>query len=297
MKSSKNTSLGYIYAMQAFFAWGILPVFWKQVKHVSALEVLSHRIFWSFIFLLILLFWTKQKNTSQLLKQKQTRNSLICSSVLIGINWGLFIYAVNINQIVEASLGYYVNPIVNVLLGIVVLKEKLDKLKITALIIASIAVIYLTLDYGKFPWIAIILALSFGLYGLVKKTAGIEAIPSLSIETLLLTPLAAAFIIYKLIAGNGGFLVGSYSTNTYLMLTGIVTTLPLYWFAKGAQRIPLSAIGFMQYIGPTLMLLIGVIIYKEEFKKEQVIAFGLIWFALMLYTISMIRNTRKLKKN
>ena len=293
MENSKNNTIGYIYALQAFFAWGILPLFWKLLSHVPAIEVLAHRIFWSFVFLAILILWKRQKNLRELLAQKKTRNSLLLSSILIGGNWGLFIYAVNSNQIVEASLGYYINPIVNVLLGMIVLNEKLDKLKLTALLIATSAVIYLTIDYGQFPWISIILACSFGLYGLVKKTAGIEAIPALTVETLILTPFAAIFIAYKLIDSTGALFVGSYSTDLYLMLTGVVTTLPLYWFAKGAQRIPLSAVGFMQYIGPTLMLLIGVVIYKEEFRKEQIIAFALIWFALALYTTSMIRNTRK----
>lgn len=293
MENTKNTTIGYAYALQAFFAWGILPLFWKLLSDIPALEILAHRIFWSFIFLIILLLLTRKKNVWNLLRQKKTRKSLIISSLLIGLNWGLFIYAVNNNQIVEASLGYYINPIVNVLLGMLILNEKLDKLKYIAVLIASVAVIYLTIDYGKFPWIAILLACSFGLYGLTKKTAGIEAIPSLAVETLILAPFALGFIIYKMWTGTGAIFVGSLSTNNYLMLTGIVTTLPLYWFAKGAQRIPLSALGFMQYIGPTLMLLIGVLIYNEPFRLEQIIAFGLIWIALTLFTTSIIRNTKK----
>lgn len=293
MEDSKNTTIGYVYALQAFFTWGILPIFWKLLSNVSAIEILAHRIFWSFAFLIILLLLTRKKNVWNLLRQKKTRKSLIISSLLIGLNWGLFIYAVNAKQIVEASLGYYINPIVNVILGMIVLNEKLDKLKYIAVLIASAAVIYLTIDYGKFPWIAIILACSFGLYGLTKKTAGIEAIPALAVETLILAPFALGYILYKMWIGNGALFTGSISISSYLMLTGIVTTLPLYWFAKGAQRIPLSALGFMQYIAPTLMLLIGVLIYNEPFRYEQLIAFGLIWIALALYTTSIIRNTRK----
>lgn len=295
MENPKNSGIGYIYALQAFFAWGILPLYWKLLSKIPALEVLAHRIFWSFVFLAIFILIKKHRNLTELLKQRKTRNSLLISSLLIGGNWGLFIYAVNINQIVEASLGYYINPIVNVLLGMIILKEKMDKLKSIALIIASIAVIYLTLDFGRFPWIALMLAVSFAFYGLVKKTAGIQAIPALTVETLILTPLAGLFILWGIVNGSGTLFSGEISIDFYLILTGIVTTLPLYWFAKGAQLIPLSAIGFMQYIGPTLMLLIGVIVYDEPFKREQMIAFGLIWLALVLYTISMIRNTRKLK--
>lgn len=293
MENSKSSSIGYIYALQAFFAWGILPLFWKLLSDIPALEVLSHRIFWSFVFLLLFILIKRQRNIVDLLKQRKSRNSLIISSLLIGGNWGLFIYAVNINQIVEASLGYYINPIVNVLLGMLILQERLDKLKTVALVIACIAVIYLTIDYGKFPWIAIILAGSFGFYGLVKKTAGIEAIPALTVETFILAPFAGVFIVWQLMDGSGALFSGSLSTDTYLILTGIVTTLPLYWFAKGAQRIPLSAIGFMQYIGPSLMLLIGVFVYDEPFRREQVIAFSMIWFALLLYSFSMVRNTKQ----
>lgn len=293
MENTKNATMGYIYALQAFLTWGILPIFWKLFSDVPALEILAHRIFWSFAFLVILLLLTRQKKVWIYLRQKTTRNSLIISSLLIGLNWGLFIYAVSSKQIIEASLGYYINPIVNVILGMIVLNEKLDKLKYIAVLIASTAVIYLTIDYGKFPWIAIVLACSFGLYGLTKKTAGIEAIPALAVETLILAPFALGYILYKMWIGTGAIFSGSISTSSYLMLAGIVTTLPLYWFAKGAQRIPLSALGFMQYIAPTLMLLIGVLIYNEPFRYEQLIAFGLIWLALTLYTTSIIRNTRK----
>jgi len=296
MENSRHTALGYIYALQAFFAWGVLPIFWKLLSHVPALEILAHRIFWSFVFLAILLLWQKKFQIFKLLRQKKTRNSLLLSSLLIGANWGLFIYAINSNQIIEASLGYYINPIVNVILGIIVLNEKLDKLKLAALLIASISVIYLTIDYGKFPGIALFLAVLFGLYGLVKKTSGIPAIPALTIETFLLTPLAGIFIFYEMWNGSGALFNISPDIDFFLIVTGIVTTLPLYWFAKGAQRIPLSALGFMQYLGPSLMLIIGVLLYDEPFHQKQILAFGLIWCALMLYSISMLRNTRKLKK-
>jgi len=292
MGERSSTTAGYIYTLQAFLAWGILPIYWKLLNSVPALEILSHRIFWSFIFLFLWLLLTKQKRTWNLLKQKKTRNSLLLSSLLIGSNWGLYIYAVNSNQIIEASLGYYITPLMNIMLGMLVLKEKLDKLKLSALIIASFSVLYLTLDYGQFPWIAIVLAVSFSIYGLIKKTAGIEAMPALNIETLLLTPIAAGFIGYKLIAGTGSLFVGSSSIDLLFIMSGVATTLPLYWFAKGAQRIPLSSVGFMQYIGPSIMLIIGIVMYGETFKQEQAIAFGLIWIALVLYTISMIRNTR-----
>ncbi|MFT5749183.1 MAG: chloramphenicol-sensitive protein RarD [Ancylomarina sp.] len=293
MDKRSSTTAGYIYTLQAFLAWGILPIYWKLLNSVPALEILAHRIFWSFIFLFIWLLFTKQKRIWDLLKQRKTRNSLLLSSLLIGSNWGLYIYAVNSNQIIEASLGYYITPLMNIILGMIVLKERLDKLKLIALIIACLSVIYLTLDYGQFPWISIYLAVSFSLYGLIKKTAGIEAMPALSIETLILTPIAAAFIGYKMILGSGTLFVGPSFIDIMFIMSGVATTLPLYWFAKGAQRIPLSSVGFMQYIAPSIMLIIGIVIYGETFNHEQVIAFGMIWIALALYTISMIRNTRK----
>jgi len=295
MEKRSNTTAGYIYTLQAFLAWGILPIYWKLLNSVPALEILAHRIFWSFIFLFLWLLFTKQQRIWDLLKQRKTRNSLLLSSLLIGSNWGLYIYAVNSNQIIEASLGYYITPLMNIILGMIVLKERLDKLKLLALIIACLSVVYLTLDYGQFPWISIYLAVSFSLYGLIKKTAGIEAMPALSIETLILTPIAAAFIVYKMILGSGALFEGPNFIDMLFILSGVATTLPLYWFAKGAQRIPLSSVGFMQYIAPSIMLLIGIVMYGETFKQEQAIAFGMIWIALVLYTISMIRNTRKNK--
>ncbi len=293
MEQRSSTTAGYIYTLQAFLAWGILPIYWKLLKTVPSLEILAHRIFWSFIFLFLWIMWSKQKNVWALFKQKKTRNSLLLSSLLIGSNWGLYIYAVNSNQIIEASLGYYITPLMNIMLGMLVLKEKLDKLKLAALIIAFSSVLYLTLDYGQFPWISIYLAVSFSLYGLIKKTAGIEAMPALSIETLILTPIAAGFIAYQFITGTGSLFMESTSIDILFIMSGVATTLPLYWFAKGAQRIPLSSVGFMQYIGPSIMLIIGIVMYGETFKQEQALAFGLIWIALVLYTISMIRNTRK----
>ena len=293
MGEKSSTTTGYIYTLQAFLAWGVLPIYWKLLNSVPAFEILAHRIFWSFVFLLLWLLWSKQKRVWVLLKQKKTRNSLFLSSLLIGCNWGLYIYAVNSNQIIEASLGYYITPLMNIMLGMLVLKEKLDKLKLAALLIACISVLYLTFDYGQFPWISIILAISFSLYGLIKKTAGIEAMPALSIETLILAPAAATFIGYKFVVGSGAMFTSSSFIDIMFVMSGVATTLPLYWFAKGAQRIPLSSVGFMQYIGPSIMLIIGILMYGEAFRHEQAIAFGLIWCALALYTISMIRNTRK----
>jgi len=295
MGQRSSTTAGYIYTLQAFLAWGILPIYWKLLNTVPALEILAHRIFWSFIFLLLWLLWSKQKRIWELFKQKKSRNSLLLTSLLIGSNWGLYIYAVNSNQIIEASLGYYITPLMNIMLGMLVLKEKLDTLKLSALIIASFSVLYLTFDYGQFPWIAIYLAVSFSIYGLIKKTAGIEAMPALTIETLILTPIAGAFIGFKLLTGTGAMFVDSTSTDLLFVMSGVATTLPLYWFAKGAQRIPLSSVGFMQYIGPSLMLIIGIVMYGESFKTEQALAFVLIWIALVLYTVSMIRNTRRVR--
>ncbi len=294
MNSNRDSVLGYFYAFLAFIAWGILPVYWKLLKAVPAWEILAHRIFWSFIFLFILLLIKQRHRIFGLLRSRKTRNTLLITSLLIGSNWGVYIYAVNTRQIVEASLGYYITPLINVALGMLVLHERLDKLKFIALLLAVAAVAYLTIDYGHFPWIALYLAFSFGFYGLLKKTSGIEAMPALAIETLMITPFAALFIVWKLFDGTGYLFAGDPVTNILLIVTGVVTSMPLFWFAMGAQRISLTSVGFMQYIAPTLMLLLGIIVYGESFRYEQSIAFGCIWVALVFYSVSMLKRKKQL---
>jgi chloramphenicol-sensitive protein RarD len=283
---------GIVYTTVAFFAWGVLPFYWKALGAVPAFEILAHRILWSFVFITIVLAVRRNTQVKVLLKDPKSRKSLLVTSALIGLNWLTYVYAVNSEHIVEASMGYYINPLVSVFLGIVILKERLNLLQIFSFVLACGGVLYLTMDYGKFPWIAVLLACAFGLYGLFKKTSNLQSLPSLMIETMLLSPLALGIIVYQASISRGSFFSISIKTDFLLIFAGVITTLPLYWFAQGAKRIPLSSVGFLQYIAPTLMLCIGVFVYNETFTRAHLISFGLIWIALVLYSLTLVRTSR-----
>ncbi len=283
---------GIVYTTVAFFAWGVLPFYWKALGAVPAFEILAHRILWSFVFITIVLAVRRNTQVKALLKDPRSRKSLLVTSALIGLNWFTYVYAVNSGHIVEASMGYYINPLVSIFLGIVILKERLDLLQILSFVLACGGVLYLTMDYGKFPWIAVLLACAFGLYGLFKKTSNLQSLPSLMIETMLLSPLALGIIVYQASISRGSFFSISIKTDFLLIFAGVITTLPLYWFAQGAKRIPLSSVGFLQYIAPTLMLCIGVFVYNETFTRAHLISFGLIWIALVLYSLTLVRTSR-----
>jgi chloramphenicol-sensitive protein RarD len=283
---------GIIYTTVAFSAWGVLPLYWKALGSVSAMEILAHRILWSFAFISIVLLIQKKFCVLRYLMDAKSRRALLLTSGLIGINWFTYVYAVNSERIVETSLGYYINPILSVILGIVILKERMNLMQVIAFVLACLGVVYLTLDYGKFPWIAVLLACAFALYGLLKKTAGIEAMPGLLIETMFLSPVALAIIVYQTMMGRGTLINLSPRIDLLLILAGVVTTLPLFWFAQGAKRIRLSNVGFLQYIAPTLMLCVGVFLYHEIFTTAHQISFGLVWCGLFLYTLSMVRGSR-----
>ncbi|MBK3518638.1 EamA family transporter RarD [Carboxylicivirga marina] len=295
MASQQEQTSGYLYTFMAFLTWGLFPIYWKMLSHIDAMEVLAHRIFWSLIFVLLLLFWKKKLHLTPIFKNKKALSTLIITGILIGANWGIFIYAVNAGHIIEASLGYYITPLLNVGLGMLFLNERLNKVQFVALILAAAAVLYLTIDFGRFPWISILLASSFAIYGLLKKLSGVEALPSLAIETLVLAPLALAFIIYKMAQGTGALFAENRTIDFLLIMAGVVTTMPLYWFGIGAKRISLTSVGFMQYIGPTIMLFLGIFMYHEGFPQEKQIAFAAIWVALALYSYSVVTGYRRRK--
>jgi chloramphenicol-sensitive protein RarD len=211
---------------------------------------------------------------------------------MIGGNWFVYIYAVNHNHIVEASLGYYINPLVNVLLGVLFLHERLRRMQVIAVILALAGVSWLTLHLGRLPWISLYLACSFAFYGLLRKKANLESLPGLLIETLILSPIALFYLIYANQMGTGMFLHHSILTDILLILGGPVTAIPLFWFGKAATRIPLSTIGFIQYLSPTFQLLIGLLVYHEEFSPVYLTCFGLVWSGLLIYTFSLVREYR-----
>ncbi|WP_227396620.1 EamA family transporter RarD [Jeotgalibacillus aurantiacus] len=282
---------GIIYTAFAYTLWGLLPIYWKLVEHVPADEILANRIFWSFWFMLILLVATRQfkafrSETFSLLKRKKRFAALVTASVLISINWFVYIWAVNSGQMVEASLGYYINPLVSVLLGVLVLKELMSRAQVLSFVLALIGVLILTISYGQFPWIAFILAFSFGLYGLVKKMLKVNAAIGLTLETLTIMPIALLYLGYLGTAGDLALFNVSFGTDFLLVAAGAATAIPLLLFANGAQRIPLFMVGFLQYIAPTITLILGVFFYGEPFNAVDLISFIFIWMGLAVFTIS-----------
>ncbi|WP_026583490.1 EamA family transporter RarD [Bacillus sp. J33] len=291
---NNEVQMGALYAGVAYFLWGILPVYWKYLNHVNADEILANRVFWSFFFMLFILLATKKRESFVVtLKGFRTNRkqfyALVIASLLISTNWFLYIWAVNSDQMIEASLGYYINPLVSVLLGMIVFKEKLSPAQYISFGLAFAGVMILTLSYGRFPWIAIVLALSFGLYGLAKKLIKVDSAIGLTLETLVVTPIAFIYMAALFINDKQAFLHVSASTDLLLIGAGAATAIPLLYFAKGAQKIPLSMLGFLQYIAPTLTLILGVFVYHEHFTKLHLLSFMFIWVALTIYSISRTR--------
>ncbi|OPJ61356.1 EamA family transporter RarD [Clostridium chromiireducens] len=287
MRNEKTT--GVIYAVTAYILWGILPVYWKFISSVSSIEILSNRIVWAFVFTILIIMVTKQWSELKLIaKDKKQMFYIFIASILIAINWGLYIWAVNSDRIVDASLGYYINPLLAVALGVIIFKEKLSYWTGAALTIASIGVVVKTVQYGKVPWISLGLAISFGLYGAIKKSVKANSIVGLTLETAMLTPVAAAYIVSRHVSGLGAFKTEGTLVILLLIGAGVVTAIPLLLFASSARRLPLSLIGFTQYISPTISLIIGVFVYNEGFTTVDMIAFCFIWAALIVYSFSQI---------
>jgi chloramphenicol-sensitive protein RarD len=268
---------------------------------VPSAEILVSRVVWAFISTLLLILLLKNgrylfEDIKRLWKSQLNFWLLFLASVLISGNWFLYIWAVNNGYLVQTSLGYYINPLISVLLGVFFLKEKLSPAQKVAFILAMIGVLILTFSYGQFPWLSFVLAISFAVYGLLKKQIKLDALRGLTIETFFITPLALGYYIWLFIDNRAVFLHSDVKTDTLLIFTGIATALPLVLFAKGAQRIPLYMVGFLQFIAPTMMLFLGVIIYKESFGQVDLISFIFIWIGLVLFTYSKVIEMLKTKK-
>lgn len=278
--------------MLAYSAWGLFPIYWKFLTQVPAVELVCHRIIWSMVLLMGLLFVQHRIGEfRQLWKSRKAIASLLLTTTLIAGNWCIYIYGVNTGHIVETSLGYYINPLVTVLLGSVILKEKLNFPKKIAVLLAAIAVLNFIWHFGQVPWIAIALAFSFALYGLFRKLIKVTPIVGLTVETLLATPIALVYISYVGLTGTGSFGT-SLQVNLLLIGCGIVTALPLLWFNTAAKQLQLSTLGFFQYLAPSLALLIGVIGYREPFTAIHAVTFLLIWSAIAIYSIASVGNGR-----
>ncbi|BAB07585.1 EamA family transporter RarD [Halalkalibacterium halodurans] len=300
MKNQQKT--GVIAAISAYLIWGFLPLYWKLVDEVPASEMLAHRIVWSLGFMVILLAVMKKnrqvmREILDTLANKKTAFGITVAAILISMNWFIFIYAVSSDKVIEASLGYYINPLINVLLAIVFLRESLSKWEVASFLLAAAGVLNITLHYGSFPWVAFALAISFGVYGLIKKVVSLSAWASLTIETLIMTPFALLFLLYiPLSGGASAFSLNHLSTAWLIIASGAATALPLLLFATGAKRISFSLIGFLQYLAPTIMLMLGVFLFQEPFSRVQFVSFLLIWTGLIIFTISRSRTAGRLKK-
>ncbi|WP_413308259.1 EamA family transporter RarD [Bacillus sp. 1P10SD] len=282
---------GAIHAGFSYLLWGLLPIYWKLLADVNAQEILANRVFWSFIFMLVVLVFTKKwelfvQTLRGFAQNKKQLYALTIASLLISVNWFVYIWAVNSGHMIEASLGYYINPLVSILLGMVVLKEKLTIYQYISFVLAAVGVVILTVAHGAFPWIAITLAVSFGLYGLAKKLINVDSAVGLTLETMVVAPIAAIYMMILFSQGANTLLSSTLGTDLLLIGAGAATAVPLLYFAKGAQKIPLSLLGFLQYIAPTLTLLLGVFVYNEHFSKVQLLSFMFIWSALTIYSLS-----------
>jgi len=285
---------GTITTVSAFFLWGIFPIYWKALKYVPSTQILAHRVVWSLVFILFLVSVQRRwKEVISIISFSRNVLRFLFTSFLLGTNWLTYIWAVNTNQIVEASLGYFINPLVNVCLGMVFLRERLYRWQILSVVLAFIGVLFLTLHYGRVPWIAFTLAFTFGTYGLLRKTAKAGSMVGLLFETAILTPIALVYVIALGIQGSGAFLAIGLHTDVLLTGAGLVTAIPLLLFAHGARRIQYSTVGFLQYIAPTGQLLVGVLLYKELFTCTHAISFGFVWVAIIIYSISSFISYKK----
>jgi chloramphenicol-sensitive protein RarD len=278
------TNKGLWYALGAYITWGFFPIYWKWLNQVDALQLLSHRIGWSFLMLVVAIAALRQLPAfSQAARQPRVLPTYFAAAMLIGVNWFLYVWAVNQNYILETSLGYFINPLLSVLMGVIFLRERLRPFQWIPVGLAAFGVLYLTYSYGRLPWIALSLAFSFGTYGLVKKMAPLGSLHGLTLETGILFLPALAYLIFRELSGTGAFLHSGVPTNLLLAGAGVATTIPLLMFASAAHRIPLSMIGIMQYIAPTIQFLLGVLVYHEPFDRMHLIGFSIVWVALALF--------------
>ena len=282
---------GLAYGLAAYGAWGVFPIYLKAVRAVPILEVLCHRVVWALAILLVLTGVRGElRAVADALRHRRALLVLSGSTVFIALNWLVYIYSVTHDRILESSLGYYINPLISVLLGVVLLRERLEPLMKAAALLAAAGVVWLAIGLGQLPWISLVLAFSFGLYGLLRKIAPVGALIGLTVETLLLAPLAAGYLVWAEARGRATFLSGRWGIDVLLLLAGPVTAIPLLCFAAAARRLPLSTIGFMQYISPTLQFLLAVTVYGEPFDRARAGAFACIWAAVALFAFDSVRR-------
>jgi chloramphenicol-sensitive protein RarD len=288
---------GIISATLAFLCWGLFPLYFNALKDVPPGQILAHRVVWSLLFLAIVLTFRRQWSwLPAVLRRPRVIGSFVASAFLLSVNWLVYIWAVNNGHVIEGSLGYFINPLVNIMFGYLILKERLRSGQWMAIALAALGVAWLTWQTGSVPWIALILASSFGAYGLMRKTAALGALEGLSFETMVLFPLALGYLAWLGLHGENGFInAASDDTRWLLVAAGPITAIPLLLFASGARKIPLAVLGMLQYISPTIQFLLGVWLFHEAFTAERLIGFLLIWSALALYAAEGLWRNRQNK--
>lgn len=286
---------GIWYALGAYLTWGLFPIYWKLLAGIPALQLLGHRIFWSFLLLFGIVLFARQVKVFRASLNRRVLLIYSVAAILIAINWLTYVWAVGAGFIVETSLGYFINPLLAVLFGVIFLRERLRPLQWLPIGLATAGVLYLTFAYGSLPWVALTLAFSFAFYGLVKKTAPLGALHGLTLETGILFLPAIAFLLFSEFRGTGAFMHTSPLLDAMLIGAGLVTVIPLWMFSTAAQRIPLTMIGILQYVNPTMQFLLGVLIYKEPFDHRRLIGFGVVWAALILFGLEGYFAQRRTK--
>ena len=286
---------GVLYGILCYGTWGFFPLYWKMLQHVPPVEILCHRMFWSMVFMATLFVGIRRYPVRQHVRTRRQFLLLFLTGALMAANWGVYIWAINNGHIVQSSLGYYINPLLNVLFGFLFLKERLNRVQCVSLLLAVVGVTYLTVDFGSFPLISIVLALTFALYGLVRKKIDIDATSALTVETIYMSFPALAYLVVTFMQGNNALNDFHLPTALLLAMGGVVTALPLLWFGKAAERIPLSTMGFIQYLSPSLQLLIGVIIFGEPFTPSHVVCFSCIWLGLILFSADSVIRSQGVK--
>jgi chloramphenicol-sensitive protein RarD len=287
-----RTRSGLLMGLGAYALWGVLPLYFKALIHVASTEIVAHRILWSLLFLGALATWWKRWPAIRAaLANRKVALTLLLTAVLIGVNWLVYIYAVVSNHVLEGSLGYYLNPLVNVLLGVFLLKEKLSMLQKAAVFLAGAGVAILALGAGEAIWISLTLAATFAVYGVLRKVAPVESLEGLWIETLFLAPLAVGWVLWLSAAGDSAFL-HSRVTDALLILGGAITAIPLLMFTAAAKRLPYSTLGFLQYVAPSLQFLLAVLVFGEPLTTAHIVCFGAIWVALAIFVGEGLRSHR-----
>ncbi|MEN3309476.1 MAG: chloramphenicol-sensitive protein RarD [Micromonosporaceae bacterium] len=285
---------GYLYALGAYLCWGFFPIYFKALRPAAPVEILAHRVIWSSLFVAILLtLAVRWRSVAALVRRPRVFGGICLAAALIAVNWGIYIYGVNSDHVVETSLGYFINPLVSVLFGLFVFGERLRRVQWAALSIGTVAVVVLTVDYGRLPWIALSLAVTFGSYGLIKKRLGVPPADGLFIESSVLAIPAVGYLAWLTERGQSTFGHVSTTHAVLLAISGVLTAIPLLLFASAANRIPLTSIGVLQYVTPTLQLMCGVLLYHEPMPPARLLGFGLVWLALAVFTWDALRYGRR----